>query len=250
MSASSMLKPCPQVGSEESGSQSYVPPDEEDERAQGGAGSPARHDCRRGIPAKSEGRCSLTARVITLTASTADEFTSIRIQTKVAGELLPAAPFENGATQIAVRRHFTELCLQAKIDHAIREDSSQIAALSDRLAKHAATCKCAKIPVNNSGGNNGDCNHTSKKGPNGSIRFPRQASHRSKRLVRCHVVARRDQSRRCNSLAAIGGIADIGMRWSRKARLRMSHIGSVCRFSGETRPTKLRQASLAASALA
>jgi hypothetical protein len=29
-------------------------------------------------------------------------------------------------------------------------------------------------------------------------------------------VARCDQSRRCNSLVVIGGIADTGMRWSRK----------------------------------
>ena len=37
----------------------------------------------------------------------------------------------------------------------------------------------------------------------------------------------RVESRRCNSLVAIGGIADIGMRWSRKARLRKTHNGRV-----------------------
>jgi hypothetical protein len=34
----------------------------------------------------------------------------------------------------------------------------------------------------------------------------------------------RDQSRRRNSLVVIGGIADIGMRWSRKARLRLTQL--------------------------
>jgi hypothetical protein len=28
-----------------------------------------------------------------------------------------------------------------------------------------------------------------------------------------------------NPVVAVGGIADIGMRWSRKARLRMTHVG-------------------------
>ena len=46
-------------GSEESGSQSYVPPDEKDDRAiKEAARSPARHDHRCGIPAQSESRCS------------------------------------------------------------------------------------------------------------------------------------------------------------------------------------------------
>jgi hypothetical protein len=39
------------------------------------------------------------------------------------------------------------------------------------------------------------------------------------------VVARcggRINKRRCNSLVVFGGIADIGMRWARKARLRMT----------------------------
>ena len=36
----------------------------------------------------------------------------------------------------------------------------------------------------------------------------------------------RVELRRCNSLVAIGGITDIGMRWSRKARLRMTRSGS------------------------
>ena len=44
-------------GTEESGSQSYVPPDEKDDRALKEAHrSPARHDHRRRVPAKSEGR--------------------------------------------------------------------------------------------------------------------------------------------------------------------------------------------------
>ena len=35
----------------------------------------------------------------------------------------------------------------------------------------------------------------------------------------------RVESRRCNSLVAIGGIADIGLRSSRKARVRMTQSG-------------------------
>ena len=46
-------------GNEESGSQSYVPPDEKDDQgAQEGARSAARHHHRRGLPAESEGRRS------------------------------------------------------------------------------------------------------------------------------------------------------------------------------------------------
>ena len=36
-------------------------------------------------------------------------------------------------------------------------------------------------------------------------------------------MAHRDQSRRCYFLVAIGGIADIGVRWSPEARLRMTN---------------------------
>ncbi len=41
-------------------------------------------------------------------------------------------------------------------------------------------------------------------------------------------MARRDRWRRCDSLVGIGGIADIGMRWSRKARLRVTQSGPRC----------------------
>ena len=35
-------------------------------------------------------------------------------------------------------------------------------------------------------------------------------------------MAHRVELRRCNSLVAVGGITDIGMRWSRKARVQMT----------------------------
>jgi hypothetical protein len=40
-------------------------------------------------------------------------------------------------------------------------------------------------------------------------------------------MALRVESQCCNSLVAIGGIADIGMRQSRKARLRMTRSGGL-----------------------
>jgi hypothetical protein len=41
----------------------------------------------------------------------------------------------------------------------------------------------------------------------------------------CRVLAHRAQSRRCNSLVAIEGIADIGMRWSPEGSVANDHLG-------------------------
>jgi hypothetical protein len=51
-------------------------------------------------------------------------------------------------------------------------------------------------------------------------------------------------ARRCNSWVAIGGIADIRMRWSRKARLRMTQCRPESAFVLRANSTIIRHVIL------